>query len=113
VRRGSSIRSHAALAGISSSASPEEIRTKLDALGIRIYLEHDTDRVGRLVYLAPYPRKVCGVWIGASASEVMSVLGESEDEDIDAEGQRAWTYERGGHLYVRFDEDDLVELIVR
>ncbi len=96
-------------------------------LGIRIWFKRS--KVESVFYSAPFPHKICGVWIGAHAWQVNELLGRAKKESVwqdytdykmgggTKEGfppsLRIWEYERDGYLWLRFDERDCVTDIGR
>jgi hypothetical protein len=113
LRRGEKLSASRSLVGADLATPSSELARRFLELGIRVALEPDGDTISHLTYIHPYPRKVCGVWIGASVSEVDAILGTAADEPIFGRGNRGWIYEHDGHLCVCFDENDCVAAIVR
>jgi hypothetical protein len=113
LRRGGSITAARSVIGAAADANAAELLKKFLAIGVRVGLDIDGDTIAYLAYIQPYPRKVCGVWIGASAAEVQEILGIAEDEFKVNRGRRAWVYDHDGHLSVSFDDNDFVNAIGR
>lgn len=108
VRRGDGIN----LLQASTSVPTEELCERLLQQGIRVALEDDGNTISHIAYTRPFARKVCGIWIGASAWQVEQILG-APVEEFTLTGRRAWKYKMNGPLSVAFDENDLVALIGR
>jgi hypothetical protein len=113
LHRGDSIAAYRGMVSAAPGIDTPKLLEGFLAIGIRVSLERDGDTISHLAYIHPYPRKVCGIWLGASASEVQGILGIAEDETSMAQGRRFWIYDVEGHLGVGFDDTDRVNVISR
>jgi hypothetical protein len=113
LRRGHSIARARAIVEASWAVPIDEYLRLLLAHGIRVTLDDDGNTIQTVTYIRPFPRKMCGVWLGASAWQVQQILGPPVDEFTLGPGNRAWTYHLEGHLGIAFDEQDRVTEITR
>lgn len=113
LHRGASLMGSRTILGSDAPTTTPDLQKRFLALGIRGALAEDGDTIRHLAYIQPYPRKVCGVWLGASAADVQEILGVVEDETTMGRRSRFWIYELRGHLGIGFDETDRENVIVR
>ncbi|WP_442511497.1 hypothetical protein SH528x_003178 [Novipirellula sp. SH528] len=78
--------------------------------GMRIGFKNG--KVVSVIYFAPFPDLVGGIWVGAHAWEVDALLGTAKDEGHFCTG-RVWQYDVKGFMAVGFDKQDRVRSIAR
>jgi len=96
---------------VESGASSQDLDAVLEKAGMRLMVQDQT--IIAITYFAPFPKMICGIWIGASAWQVHEVLGTALEEFTVRDGDRAWRYRCDGHLSVGFDGHDRVSSISR
>lgn len=91
------------------SDDPDGIDYYWPERGIRIGVQRGV--VNLVAYFAPFPDAICGIWIGARASEVDKILGRAKREFF--QPHRLWHYDLDGFMSVGFDRNDRVDFIGR
>jgi hypothetical protein len=110
IRRGDSLAAVKKAYKITQEPDPERYQYSWPERGIRIEIKNG--KVHFVVYFAPFPDCICGIWIGARAWEVDGILGHAKAESFISTG-RLWQYDVDGFMSVGFDREDHVRTIVR
>tara|TARA_R110002073_G_scaffold27840_2_gene89077 strand:+ start:14100 stop:14795 length:696 start_codon:yes stop_codon:yes gene_type:complete len=113
IRRGTSLAKVKRVYGVTNDPDPKvqgKSQYYWPERGMRIGFKNE--KVISVIYFAPFPDLVGGIWVGAQAWEVDALLGTAKDEGYFSTG-RVWQYDVKGFMAVGFDKQDRVRSIAR